>query len=134
MDGRHPRPTKRVARSSTTSPRMRVWAMRRHTTAAHHNSAALNRGISTIGGYLALTPEICRMVWPDKFKPELPLCYDGWANPTEFLLLYNMSIHAAMGDDRVMANWFAMALKEDASASLLNLPKVVVSSWEDLCK
>lgn len=74
------------------------------------------------------------MVWPDKFKPELPPRYDGSANPTEVLLLYTISIQAAKGDDRVMANWFPMALKDAARSWLMNLPEASISLWEDLCK
>ena len=52
----------------------------------------------------------------------------------EFLQLYTMSIQAAGGDDKVMANWFQMALKDSALAWFLNLPEGSISSWEELCR
>ncbi|KAM0877206.1 hypothetical protein ACQ4PT_035650 [Festuca glaucescens] len=67
------------------------------------------------------------------FLPELPSRYDGSTNPLEFLQLYTLSIQAACGDHRVMANWFPMALKEAARAWLMNLPAESISSWKDLC-
>ena len=39
----------------------------------------------------------------------------------EFLQLYELSIEAANDDEKVMANWFPMALKDGARSSLLNL-------------
>ena len=44
----------------------------------------------------------------------MPPHYDGTANHTEFLHLYELSIEAANGDEKVMANWFPMALKDGA--------------------
>ena len=32
-----------------------------------------------------------------------------------------------------MANWFPMALKDNARSWLMNLPEESVSSWDDLC-
>ena len=63
-------------------------------------------------GCRALTPELRGVAWPGKFKPDLPPHYDGTADPTEFLQLYELGIEAANGDEKVMANWFPMALKD----------------------
>jgi hypothetical protein len=37
------------------------------------------------GGYMALAPHLCMVVWPRKFWVHLPKKYDGSVNPTEFL-------------------------------------------------
>ena len=66
------------------------------------------------------------------FKPDLPLRYDGTADPAKFLQLYELSIKAANGDEKIMANWFPMALKDGARSWLLNLPEGSVSSWEEM--
>ena len=58
----------------------------------------------TTAGCRAFTPELHSVVWPGKFKPNLPLCYDGTPDPAEFLQLYELSIEAANGDEKVMAN------------------------------
>ena len=76
----------------------------------------------------AFTPELCRVAWPGKFKPDLPPRYDGTPDPVEFLQLYELSIEAANGDVKVMANWFPLALKDGARSWLLNLPPGSISS------
>ena len=45
-----------------------------------------------------------------------------------------MAIQAAGGDDKVMANWFSMPLKDSALSWLMNLPDDSIDSWEDLCR
>ena len=62
-------------------------------------------------GCRAFTPELRNIVWPSKFKPDLPPRYDGTADPAEFLQLYELSIEVASSDEKVMANWFPMALR-----------------------
>ena len=54
------------------------------------------------------------------------------ADPAEFLQLYELGIEAANGDEKVMANWFPMALKGGARTWLLNLPVGSISSWDEL--
>ncbi|KAE8770700.1 Serine/threonine-protein kinase HT1 [Hordeum vulgare] len=60
----------------------------------HQNRTTLIGGVFTTTGYLALTQELHRVVWPDKFKLDLPPLYDGSTNPTEFLPLYTINIQA----------------------------------------
>ena len=67
-----------------------------------------------MAGCRAFTAGLRSIVWPCKFKPDLPPHYDGTADPAEFLQLYELGIEAANGDEKVMANWFPMALKEGA--------------------
>src|SRR3954469_20828781 len=83
----------------------------------------------SVAGCRALAPELRRLVWPGKFKPDLPPCYDGTPDPAEFLQLYELSIEAANSDEKVMANWFPMALKDATCSWLLNLPAGSISSW-----
>jgi hypothetical protein len=44
------------------------------------------------------------VVWPAKFQLDLPQRYDGTANSVEFLYLYTVSVQAAGGNDKAMAN------------------------------
>ena len=46
--------------------------------------------------------------------------------------LYELSIEAANGDEKVMANWFPMALKDGACSWLLKLPPGSISSWNEM--
>ena len=69
---------------------------------------------------------------PGKFNPDLPPCYDGTANPAEFLQLYELSIEAANGDEKLMANWFPMALKDGARSWLLDLQHGSIFSWDEM--
>ena len=65
-------------------------------------------------GCRAFTLELRRVVSSGKFRPDLPPRYDGTPDPAKFLQLYEVSIEAANGDEKVMSNWFPMALKDDA--------------------
>ena len=83
--------------------------------AGRQNRCVLAGGAVTYAtGCTAFTRNLRRVVWPVKFKPDLPPRYDGRTNPLEFLQLYTVSIQAAGGDDKVMANWLSMALKDSA--------------------
>jgi hypothetical protein len=64
----------------------------------------LRRAPVSAEGCHAFTPELRRVVWHGKFKPDLPPRYDGTPDPAEFLQLYELSIEAANGDEKVMAN------------------------------
>ena len=83
-------------------------------------------------GCRAFTPKLHSVVWPGKFKPDLLSRYDGTPDPAEFMQLYEVSIEAANGDEKVMANWFPMALKDGARSWLLNLPVGSISSWDEM--
>ena len=74
----------------------------------------LERAPVATAGSQAFTSELRSVVWPGKFKPDLPPRYDGTPDPAEFLHLYELSIEAANSDEKVMANWFPMALKDGA--------------------
>ena len=54
------------------------------------------------------------------------------ADAAEFLQLYELGIEAANRDEKVMANWFPMALKDGARTWLLNLPPGSISSWDEM--
>ena len=83
-------------------------------------------------GCRAFTIELRSIAWPSKFKPDLPPRYDGMADPAEFLQLYELGIEVADRDEKVMANWFPMALKDGARTWLLNLAPGTISSWDEM--
>ena len=72
--------------------------------------------VSGASGYRALAPALRRLWWPTKFKPEMPPRYDGAADPSPFLLAYEGAVLEAGGDDKIMANWFPMALAGEQRA------------------
>ena len=72
------------------------------TTATYVDSGA--------SGYRARAPALRRVRWLTKFKPEMPPRYEGAADPSPFLLVYEEAVLEAGGDDKIMANWFPMAL------------------------
>ena len=84
------------------------------------------------GSCRAFTAELRSIAWPAKFKPDLPPRYDGTTDPVEFLQLYELGIKATNRDEKVMANWFPMALKDGARTWLLNLPPGSISSWDEM--
>lgn len=83
-------------------------------------------------GLTALTPALRQVQWPRKFRPEMPPRYDGAVDPSAFLVAYEEAVLEAGGNDKVMANWFSMALAGAPCAWLLNLPGSSVASWEEL--
>nr|CAH67296.1 OSIGBa0103O01.14 [Oryza sativa]CAH67380.1 OSIGBa0159F11.4 [Oryza sativa] len=92
--------------------------------------------VSPVGGVgcRAFVASLRNVRWPPRFRPTIAEKYDGSVNPTKFLQVYTTGIEAAGGDDRVMANFFPMALKGQARGWLMNLPPASVHSWEDLCQ
>ncbi len=70
-------------------------------------------------GCKAFVVSLQNVRWPLKFRPNLTEKYDGSINPSEFLQIYTTIIVAAGGDDRVMANYFPMALKGQARGWLM---------------
>ena len=80
-----------------------------------------------------MAPALRQVQWPNKFKPEMPPRYNGAADPLAFLLAYEEAILEAGGNNRVMANWFPMALTDVPRMWLLHLPTASVDSWEELC-
>ena len=82
-------------------------------------------------GLRALAPALRQVQWPREFKLEAPPRYSGATDPLVFLLACEEAVLKAGGDDRVMANWFPMALTGAPRAWLLNLPRSTVASWED---
>nr|ABF94078.1 retrotransposon protein, putative, unclassified [Oryza sativa Japonica Group] len=73
-------------------------------------------------GCRAFVASLRNVRWPPRFRPTITEKYDGSVNPAEFLQVYTTGIEAAGGDDRVMANFFPMALKGQARGWLMNLP------------
>ena len=84
-------------------------------------------------GCIAFTPELRQVKWPRRFCPDLAIKYDGKDNPTEFLNIYTTAVLAAGGNEKVLANWFPLALKPHIRSWLMNLPESSISSWADLC-
>ena len=93
--------------------------------------AACTAGYGT--GYHAFTNELRRVNWPTKFKPELSEKYDGSIDLIEFLQIYTTAVQAAGGSEKVMANYFHVALRGSACSWLMNLPPGSIGSWDDLC-
>nr|CAH68036.1 OSIGBa0139N19-OSIGBa0137L10.5 [Oryza sativa] len=129
-------------------PDVRISIERRRNgrRAAHATEGASSSGVSPqhgrgdqpsvppIGGVgcRAFVASLRNVRWPPRFRPTIAEKYDGNVNPAEFLQVYTTGIEAAGGDDRVMANFFPMALKGQARGWLMNLPPASVHSWEDL--
>ena len=92
---------------------------------------AVDAGAGT-RGLRALAPTLRQVQWLDKFRPDMPPCYDGVADPLALLLAYEEAVLKAVGDDRVMANWLPMALTGVPRMWLLHLPAASVASWGEL--
>nr|CAD39966.2 OSJNBa0072D08.5 [Oryza sativa Japonica Group] len=128
--------------------RIDIERRRNSRRAAHATEGASSSGVShqhgrgdqpsvpPVGGVgcRAFVASLRNVRWPPRFRPTIAEKYDGSVNPAEFLQVYTTGIEAAGGDDRIMANFFPMALKGQARGWLMNLPPASVHSWEDLCQ
>lgn len=84
-------------------------------------------GTPTVGaGCQAFTAGLQEVVWPPRFKSDLPPLYNGTTNPIEFLQLYTIGILAADGQADLMVNYIPMALKGSARSWLVNLPRALL--------
>ena len=90
----------------------RAWPRAR---AAHHprprQAGRANRPIIAasnskvlVGGCLAFSKEMRSVTFPPKFNPSLPSRYDGTTPPLDFQQLYSLTVCAAKGDDKCIAN------------------------------
>jgi hypothetical protein len=84
---------------------MRQWVRARSHMHLSHVALREFRG----GGWLALAPHLCMVVWPPKFRPHMLEKYDRTVNPAEFLQIYSTSILAAGGNEAIMINYFPVA-------------------------
>ena len=83
-------------------------------------------------GCLAFTRELRQFQWPTHrtFKPDVGEKYNGKTHPSEFLSIYTIAMQAAGArDDKVIANYFPLALKPNAMSWLMHLPVDSISSW-----
>ena len=87
-------------------------------------------------GCPAFTRELRQFQWPTHrtFKPDVGEKYNGKTHPSEFLSIYTIVMQATGAhDDKVLANYFPLALKPNAMSWLMHLPVDSISSWSDLC-
>jgi hypothetical protein len=87
-------------------------------------------------GCPAFTHELRQFRWPTHrtFKPDVGEKYNGKTHPSEFLSIYTIAMQAAGArDDKVLANYFPIALKPNVMSGLMHLPVDSISSWLDLC-
>ena len=68
------------------------------------------------------------------FKPDVGEKYNGKTQPSKFLSIYTIAMQAAGAhDDKVLTNYFPLALKPNVMSWLMHLPADSISSWSDLC-
>lgn len=85
-------------------------------------------------GCARLSPVLQQVLWPPQFWSNLPRKYDGSVDPLEFLQTYATTIQAVGRDEKVMANYFPIALTSRAWSWMMSLPENSVSSWKDMCR
>ena len=87
-------------------------------------------------GCPAFTRELRQFQWPSHrtFKPDVGEKYTGKTHPSKFLSIYTIAMQAAGArDDKVLVNYFPLALKPNVMSWLMHLPADSISSWLDLC-
>ena len=79
-----------------------------------HQAPGGSGGLPYEEGCLAFTRELHQFQWPSHrtFKPDVGEKYNGKTHPSEFLSIYTITMQAAGArDDKVLANYFPLALK-----------------------
>ena len=82
-------------------------------------------------GCPAFTRELRQFQWPSHrtFKPNVGEKYNRKTHLSEFLSIYTIAIQAAGArDDKVLANYFPLALNHDVMSWLMHLPVDSISS------
>ena len=75
-------------------------------------------------GCRAFTRDLRQFQWPSHrtFKPDVGEKYNGKTHPSEFLSIYTIAMQAAGArDDKVLANYFPLALKPNVMSWLMHL-------------
>nr|ABF97268.1 retrotransposon protein, putative, Ty3-gypsy subclass [Oryza sativa Japonica Group] len=85
-----------------------------------------------VDGVAAFTSDLRRVDWPAGFKPTGIEKYDGTTNPESRLTVYGLTIRAAGGDSKAMANYLHVALADSARSWLHGLPRGTIGSWAEL--
>ena len=101
-----------------------------------HQAPGSSGGLPYEVGCLGFTHELRQFQWPSHrtFKPDVGEKYNGKTHPSEFLSIYTIAMQAAGArDDKVLANYFPLALKPNVMSWLMHLPADSNSSWSDLC-
>jgi hypothetical protein len=60
------------------------------------------------------------------------LKHNGSANPTQYIMSYQVAIASSVGDDTTMAKSFIIALEGSAITWYLRLPPLSIDSWKTL--
>ena len=68
------------------------------------------------------------------FKPDVGKKYNGKTRLSEFLSIYTIAMQATGArSDKVLANYFPLALKPNVMSWFMHLLEDSISSWSDLC-
>jgi hypothetical protein len=79
-----------------------------------------------------LSVTLQQVPWPQGYKPvQLPK-YNGSVDPTQFLMIYEVTIASAGVDDPIMAKSFIMACEGPVATWYSYLPRRSITSWSDL--
>ena len=112
------------------------------------SSAGAIHATSQIGGRGPLwttqrreAPAACLMRWVAQPLPVScgsssgpPTACSSKTHPSKFLSIYIIVMQAAGAhNDKVLTNYFSLALKPNVMSWLMHLPADSISSWSDLC-
>ncbi|XP_066324080.1 uncharacterized protein [Miscanthus floridulus] len=85
-------------------------------------------------GFRPFVERLRAIWWPVGFKVLGVNTYDGKANPTQWLTLYEITVRAVSGDEDVIANYLPIMLNQSVNNWLLSLWENSIQSWDDLEK
>jgi hypothetical protein len=83
-------------------------------------------------GLKQFTSHLRQVIWPRNFKLEKLRKYDGKENPDSWVMLYEITIRSATGDEHVMANYLPVVLDQAGHQWLLSLLENQFDRWSAL--
>jgi hypothetical protein len=94
----HGEPSYQIVQRAPEDARVSLERRRENHDRAIDNIGEAGKNVKVTGdlvynpGCLALTRQQRYVVWPDKFRPDIGVRYDGTSNPVDFLQLYVVAV------------------------------------------
>jgi hypothetical protein len=85
-----------------------------------------------IPGLRPFTDRLRAVIWPRNFKLHDLDTYDRKANPKQWIMLYEIAVRVAHGDENVMANYLPVVINQSMNQCLLSLREGSIDTWAQL--
>jgi hypothetical protein len=98
----------------------------------YHHEPANFQGLNYLDERGPLAPQFQASPWPQNIRAGTYLKYNGNADPTQYIMSYQVALATPGGDDATMAKSFIIALEGPALTWYSRLPPLSIDSWKTL--